>query len=545
MKYSIKLHFAAVYIALMAMCMTCCFLVNRFFLEKYYMNQKENSLQAVYDFLNTRYNWEEIRLLESLSPRNYEYNYGDDWDTFSEEDMVLDDTDRELQQLCSKFNVQLLVLDSRGDVLKSNVFNVNALRRQLLEMVLLPATWNGANQDNGSEDRPARTVIPKILDVTDNYVRMLTKDNFLNIEFIEMWGFLESGDVFILRTPFENMRENVKISNVFLFRVSIVFIIIGAILTYAISSKVTVPIIKLTKISEKMAKLDFETRYTGSVNNEIGQLGKNMNILSTTLESTISELKTLNLELQKDVEQKEKTDAMRREFLSNVSHELKTPIALIQGYAEGLTESVNDDDSRDFYCEVIIDEARRMNNLVQSLLTLDNIESGTDTLFMEKIDISEMFGNIIASMDLIIKQKNVSVWNDLDSHLMVWGDAGRCENIIRNYIGNALNHVNENGVIRVYSTRTDSSLIFSIFNSGSAIPEENLPHIWEKFYKVDKARTREYGGSGVGLSIVKAACESMDMKYGVRNCVDGVEFYFEAPADRGIDLVSHRIASED
>ena len=138
---------------------------------------------------------------------------------------------------------------------------------------------------------------------------------------------------------------------------------------------------ELVRISGKMIQLDFDAKYTGNSKTEIALLGKNINELSETLENTISELKSANNELKRDIERKNKIDEMRIEFLSNVSHELKTPIALIQGYAEGLKEGISEDEeSKDFYCEVIMDEAAKMNNMVKKLLTLNQLEFGNDTV---------------------------------------------------------------------------------------------------------------------------------------------------------------------
>ena len=146
-----------------------------------------------------------------------------------------------------------------------------------------------------------------------------------------------------------------------------------------------------------MSDLDFDARYQSCAGNEIDVLGDNFNKMSRKLESTISELKSVNNKLQKDIEDKIKIDEMRKEFLDNVSHELKTPIALIQGYAEGLNENISDDpESREFYCEVIMDEAAKMNKLVKNLLTLNQLESGKDAPVMERFDIISLIRGVPA-----------------------------------------------------------------------------------------------------------------------------------------------------
>ncbi len=223
---------------------------------------------------------------------------------------------------------------------------------------------------------------------------------------------------------------------------------------------------------------------------------------------------------------------MRKEFLSNVSHELKTPIALIQGYAEGLKEGINDDaESREFYCEVIMDEAGKMNTMVKKLLDLNQLEFGNDVVVMERFDIVALIGNFLTSAEILIEQNGIMLKHEQYEPIYVWADEFKTEEVVRNFFSNAMNHANGDKIIEIKYRMTEmdgtNKVRVSVFNTGEPIPEESLPHIWEKFYKVDKARTREYGGSGVGLSIVKAIMESMNEQYGVINYTNGVEFWFE------------------
>ena len=294
------------------------------------------------------------------------------------------------------------------------------------------------------------------------------------------------------------------------------------------SKRLSEPILELAELSKKMADLDFEAKYSGGGSAELEVLGQSYNAMSEKLEQTISNLKKANNELTKDIEQKEKLDSMRTEFLANVSHELKTPIALIQGYAEGLKEGVNDDqESRDFYCDVIMDEAGKMNKLVRNLLDLNQLEFGKDNLQFERFDIRELIGGVLQSSEIMIEQKEAKVIFYQEEPVYVWGDEFKVEQVVRNYFTNALNHVEGDKVIEIKIKKQDDKVRISVFNTGKPIPEEDLDQIWDKFYKVDKARTREYGGNGIGLSIVKAIMNSLQQEYGVQNYENGVEFWFE------------------
>lgn len=486
MKYSIKKQLALTYITLMAATLLCCWFLNNTFLESYYMNNKQKTLMEVYDKLNT---------------------------AIADQTIETDAFDIELQKLCGKYNISMLVLDEDSGTLKATMHDSEGLKRQLLDNIFFPEK---------------HAELEKILKRTDEYVLRRVRDPWIRTEYIEMWGFLKAGNLFIIRTPKEGIMESVALANRFLAYMGMAAVLIGGIVIWFVSRKITEPIMELADISEKMAHLDFETKYRGNAKNEVGVLGENINKLSGTLEETISELKTANNELQQDVRKKEKIDEMRKEFLSNVSHELKTPIALIQGYAEGLKEGINDDaESREFYCDVIMDEAGKMNNMVKKLLTLNQLEFGNDVVEMERFDLMEVIQTFVQSAEILLRQNGVTAKVSGEAPCYVWADEYKTEEVIRNYFSNALNHCQGEKVIHIKTQQHGDVVRVSVFNTGDPIPEECVAHLWEKFYKVDKARTREYGGSGIGLSIVKAIMESMNGKYGVINYENGVEFWFE------------------
>jgi signal transduction histidine kinase len=277
-----------------------------------------------------------------------------------------------------------------------------------------------------------------------------------------------------------------------------------------------------------MTELDFTAKYEDEGGSEeIEQLGQHMNQLSESLERAIGELKTANNELKRDIEKKEQIDEMRKEFLSNVSHELKTPLALIQGYAEGLQECINDDEaSRSFYCEVIMDETDKMNQMVQKLLTLNHLEFGNDPVTFDRFDITELIYGVIGNSRLMLQQNEIRL-SFSEPPAYVWGDEFQIEEVITNYLSNAIHYAAGEKQIRIFYEDRGQVLRVCVFNSGSHIPEGDLDKVWEKFYKVDKARTRAYGGSGIGLSIVKAIMESHHRDCGVYNRDNGVEFWME------------------
>ena len=486
MKYSIKRQIATVFIALMAGTIVLCWFINSTFLEDFYINYKTTAIHSAYDSINEAANTGDI---------------------------TSDKFDVELRKICDMYNISVVVIDAQSNTIKSSSRDTNMLIRRLYDNVFTP------------RDRDGRNYIAE----TQDYTAALLVDMTTNTEYLEMWGVLDNGNLFLMRSPLESIRDSVKISNRFLAYVGLISTLVSAVLIWFVTTRITRPIMQLKDISEKMTELDFETKYESRGKNEIDLLGEHINQLSNTLERTISELKTANNELQHDIEKKEQIDEMRKEFLSNVSHELKTPLALIQGYAEGLKEGINSDDieSRNFYCDVIMDEADKMNVMVKKLLTLNQLEFGNDNISMERFDITMMIRNFLQSAEILIKQNEVTLHVEEMPPIYVWADEFKTEEVFRNYFSNAMNHVSGEKMIDIKYQLLDGKVRISVFNTGEPIPEESLPHIWEKFYKVDKARTREYGGSGVGLSIVKAIMESMNQQYGVKNYTNGVEFWME------------------
>lgn len=345
--------------------------------------------------------------------------------------------------------------------------------------------------------------------------------------YMDCYGSLSNGTFFLMSTPLEAVQDSAQISNQFFMFTCLGGMLLALIVISVISNRLTRPLLQLAEIADHMANLDFTSKYTGDLNNEIGLLGNSMNSMSEQLESTINQLQTANEQLKKDIDEKIQIDEVRKEFLSNVSHELKTPIALIQGYAEGLQEGISDDpESRAFYCDVIVDEAKKMNRMVRKLLTLNHLEFGQDALTEEPFDICEMLTTLLNSSALEMQKKEIKVIKQYPASCMVIGDEFKIEEVCTNYISNAMNHVN--GDMRICVTLEDQkdTVKITVANTGDPIPEDSLDKVWIKFYKVDKARTREYGGSGIGLSIVKAIMDAHKQPFGVYNTAEGVAFWF-------------------
>ncbi|MFT3985689.1 MAG: HAMP domain-containing sensor histidine kinase [Lachnospiraceae bacterium] len=484
MKYSINKQFSLIFSGLMAGTILVCWFANAMFLGDFYERHKQGVLRNAYDQIDM---------------------------AVSDGNIQSDNFDVAFERISSRNNLDILILDSDTKTIISTVNDTDVLTERILSYFF----------------RGTEKAMP--LFSNNKYHVQKIFDSWMNMEFIELWGLLSNGNMIIIRSPMESIRESAMIANSFLAYVGATAIVISALVIWFISKKITEPILELANISEKMTRLDFDVKYKGDGSlNEVALLGRHINQLSETLEKTISELKTANNELQLDLARKNEIDEMRKEFLSNVSHELKTPIALIQGYSEGLKDCVNDDEeSKDFYCDVIIDEAGKMNKIVKNLLELNQLECGNDSVVMERFDITELIRNCTNSIDIMLRQNEIKLVFNCKEPIYVWADEFKLEQIINNYLSNAIHYAAGEKVIEITIERVEGRIRIKVFNTGSPIPEESIPHLWTKFYKVDTARTREYGGSGIGLSIVKAIMDSMNQQYGVINYDNGVAFWFE------------------
>ena len=171
-----------------------------------------------------------------------------------------------------------------------------------------------------------------------------------------------------------------------------------------------------------------------------------------------------------------------------------------------------------------------MNIMVKKLLTLNQIEFGNNQLDLQRFDICQLIQNKIQSSQILFTRKNNQVIFNEKGPVYVWADEFMIEEVFSNYLSNALNHVFEKGIIRIWFEKNNNDLRIHVYNDGNQIPEKDLEKLWIKFYKVDKARTREYGGSGIGLSIVAATMNAHGKQFGVSNEKNGVDFYFDLDA---------------
>lgn len=463
-------------------------LVNNFVFGQFYIYSKTKALKSVYEVVNNHY--------------------------INSQDI---DLETQLEKIAINNNFDILIRnDQNVNVYTSNKDFFSTLG-QMNEMTSRFHSNLGEVIENGED-----FTIKKI------------KDSKNDITYILLSATLDNGYLLYIRIPITSIQESVKISNNFLYLMAGFAILIAAVIVSYVSRKFGDPISELNYIARKMSNLDFSHKYRiTDTDDEINNLGKSINVMSDKLERTIKQLRNTNIELEKDIEEKSQIDEMRKSFISDVSHELKTPISLIQGYSEGLLENVNsDEESRKFYAEVILDETNKMDKLVKQLLELMKLEYGKREFEDKKFNMVELEKEVVRKSQVILEEKQIEIKFKTPDEINVFADDFYIEQVISNYITNAIKHVKEvNGekYIQIENVVNvdENKVRVKVFNTGDNIVEENIARIWNRFYKVDESRNREQEGTGIGLSFVKAIMSNYGNRYGVINKDNGVEFYLE------------------
>ncbi|MVX64743.1 HAMP domain-containing protein [Clostridium chromiireducens] len=372
------------------------------------------------------------------------------------------------------------------------------------------------------EKRLAKEVRKTILDnqkkLSKKYVYYIDeKDNNQKTKLIYI-SKVKDEEYLILIKSVKSIHDSVQIANQFYIFAGCIVICVGAIFILIFSKKITKPIIDMSNVAENISNLKFDkVRYINS-EDEIGRLGESINKISDKLNKSISELK-------QDVESK-------KELVRNMSHELKTPIGIIKGYAEGLKYGVaSDKEKMDKYCSILVEECDRMDKLVKELLNYSMIEGGMIKLNIISFDIYKFISTIIERFRPIFNEKNINFKFECIKGYKINADSDMLEKAINNFITNAIDHVDERKIINVIVEEKENRIKISVFNTGENIPEAVMDKIWDVCYKVDKSRSRKYGGHGIGLSLVRLIAKLHGGVAVVENVEDGVIFSIELLKD--------------
>ncbi len=332
----------------------------------------------------------------------------------------------------------------------------------------------------------------------ENLKKAETEDN-LFISTIDMYKFpqyvankkitIQEKDYYIFSTsPLSDVRELMTTVSKIYFILAIIPIIIMFFAIYAMTYRFTKPLKTMSEAAKAMAKGDFSKRIPVTSDDEIGELSVSFNMMTNSLA---------------------RLEGMRRSFVGNVSHELKTPMTTIGGFIDGILDGTIPEERREYYLKIVSTEVKRLSRLVEGMLSMARLESGEEILKPETFDFSQLLCTIVINQEQRIEQRNLEI-SGLDSieNVNITADKDLIYQAIYNLVDNAIKFTNQDGKISFQLTQKNDSVIFKISNTGSGIPEKELPLIFERFYKGDKSRSDVKDSTGLGLYLVKTIVSS-------------------------------------
>ncbi|MGG0177527.1 sensor histidine kinase [Gottfriedia acidiceleris] len=422
-------------------------------------------------------------------------------------------------QLSTKNNLQEMVnIEIKGKVINlhlpiANQYTYSAQMNSLMGAI---TDWTKSNEDFSNYTDEDFPLIYRYLD------RVNGLENKVFIYPINTSK--GSKEVIFAITSLQPVNEAMYVLKDFYIYAFIIALLLIVIVSFYYSKLITKPLLKMNSVTDQLAKLNFNEKIDIQSDDEIGQLSKSINSLSENLASTIENLQQANAKLMKDIEKEKQLEQIRKEFISGVSHELKTPLSIVQSYAEGLKDGLNIE-KNGYYADVILEEVDRMNGLVVDMLELSKLQSGTYTLKSEPFLIVDCIENVIIRM---FENSNIHChFNfNLDEDTLVVGEKRKIEQVIINILSNAIHYGNPGSVIKMNLLEEEDYVNISIFNEGNPIPADKIDKIWDRFYRIDESRNRQNGGTGLGLAIVKTILDLHHSTIKVHNKEDGVEFIF-------------------
>ena len=460
-KGSLTRELAVIIIGLVAGTIILCWFINTSFLGKYYMLHKQDTLL------------DGFQVIDEASAHG---------------ELTSDNFDVTFDNLCANGNITVMIISSDRTIIRSSVNDNQAILIEFMNVLF------------GNNDSK-----PEILKKADNYVIQRKTDTRLQSEYLVLYGTLSNGNLILMRTALESIRESAAISSRFLLYVGMIAIVLSAVVTAFVSKGIMTPILELTDISKRMTELDFDAKYSGRkrrYKNEIDELGEHINRLSTALETTISELKSANNELKQDIQKKTEIDEMRKDFLSNVSHELKTPLTSISGFAELMMSGGTPDDTVVDFSKSIYDEAQRLITLVNDIIKISRLDDGSVEYERENIDLYELSEEIARRIKPVSDKAGLKV-SVTGEHAVFFGVRKILDEMIFNLCDNAVKYNRQNGTVDINIRKENGRTLLSVKDSGFGIPVSAQDRVFERFYRVDSSRSKALGGTGLGLSIVK------------------------------------------
>lgn len=385
------------------------------------------------------------------------------------------------------------------------------------------------NPNNSPIDKSSlKPRIMKILghkDINDHSFFETRQEYYGNAQYI-VYSCTSADKTCELYYPIEIVNNNAATTSWVILALTLCIFLILVIATVAYLKSFIIPLQEINFVTKKITQMDFSDSCPKYSIKELDELSKNINALSDSLGITLENLKSKNTQLQKEIEKERTLTEARKDFIASASHELKTPISIIQGYVEGLKYGTNNGDDDEYY-DIIIDETEKMNTLVLKLLEQTKYDFGGYKLKLTTFNIKEATEKLIHSRIKQFEDNGITFKCNISESCFTYSDETIFGIVLGNYISNAISHCDYEKAISVECQEMNGAYRISVINTGKPVSDEDINNIWNSFYRADKAHSRNAGRFGLGLSIVASLQKYIGQSYGVINHDNSVEFWFE------------------
>ena len=336
------------------------------------------------------------------------------------------------------------------------------------------------------------------------------------------------------------IKENANLATGVTTTITVLALVLALVFISAYSKHFTKPLIQMSEVANKIANLDFSAKCEINRGDEIGALAENINVVSDSLNSALSELREKNAQLMEDIEKERRIEKMRADFISAASHELKTPIAIIRGYAEGLKMNVSEEnENASEYCDIIMRESDRMNALVLNMLEQSLYSSGVKQPDMTEFQVNAFIEDLLKTVNPIFEEKGVKAIFTANNNFITFADKAQMTTVLSNIVLNACSHASGEKLIEISTEKNEDKIKINVFNTGSRVEDKDKDGIFTSFYRADKAHSRAEGRFGLGLAIVKSITENHNCECGFENKENGVTFWFTMPECSSTEGITH------
>lgn len=344
--------------------------------------------------------------------------------------------------------------------------------------------------------------------ITKNYI---VKSNEGTVYKLQIFGTKESVNI------------GLKVLNRILPSLGVITVIVSILIALFFARYITRPILKVNEASKRMVKLDFRKPYPEKRSDEIGILGKNLNQLAEHLEDTLQELKEKNQILQDEIQREQEMERKQLSFFAAVSHELKTPVTILKGQIQGMISGIGGYKDRDKYLKRSYEVVFSMEGLIQEILDVSRMKSAGFSLNFSTIFLDSIVKGIIQEWEDIATDRGVTLHTEIEEKTEICADRVLFQKVIGNLISNAVKYTPDNGNIWCKVYKNEEGVIFSVENNAEHISEQEIPKLFDAFYRREKSRNRKAGGSGLGLYIVKMIVELHHYECEFKNTNQGIE----------------------